>query len=111
MEPTPPRFNFGMDENLIYAAFKSLDHASVSNELDIVVLSWIVTISRAFLLDTLQLTLTFVILICNQELSSHVTMQYSMNVGFTRLGDHPQLNFCMTWERLSLHLNQQPFRT
>jgi hypothetical protein len=110
MAPTPPHSNFGTDENLIYAAFEFLGHASVSNELDIVALSWIDTISRAFLLVTLQLTLTFVILICTQALSSHATMRCSMNVGSIRRGDHPQLNFSTTWERLSLHLNQHPHR-
>ena len=110
MAPTPPRSNFGTDENLIYAAFESLGHASVSNELDIVALSWIVTISRAFLLVILQLTLTFVILICNQALSNHATMRCSMNVGFTRRGDHLQLNFSMTWERQSPSLNQHHHR-
>ena len=96
MAPTPRHFNFGMDENRIYAAFESLGHVSVLNELDIVALSWIVTTSQAFLLDTLQLTLTFVILICNQALLSLVTTRCLMNVGSTKHGDHLQLNFSMT---------------
>ena len=110
MVPTPHPFNFGTGVNLIYAASESLGHVSVSNELVIVALSWIVTISQVFLLDTLQQTLTFVILICNQALSNHATTRCSMNVGFTRRGDHLQLNFSMTWERQSPSLNQHHHR-
>ena len=108
--PTQPCLSFGTAENQIYVHSGYLGLMSVSNELCTVVLSWTVMISQAFLLDTLQLMLTFVKFICNQASSSHATMQCLRNVGFIRHGGFQQLNSSMTWERLS-PMHTQTFHT
>jgi hypothetical protein len=101
MVPTQPHLNFGTDGSQIYADSEYLGPAFVSNELATAALSWIVMISLAFLLDTLQLMLTSAILIFNQALSNLATTQCSMNVGFIRHGDRQQHNYSMTWEQPS----------
>jgi hypothetical protein len=103
---TQLHLSFGIDGSQIYVASEYLDRESVSNELATATLSWIVTLSQAFLLDIPQLMLTFVISTYTQALSSHATMQYSTNVGFIRHGDRQQHNSSTTWERPSPPPNQ-----